>query len=238
MHGTTFEAGQLVIVDEASLVGTVSLDRITREVEKAGAKAVRVGDWGQRQSVDAGGAFGLLVHSRDDAPEPHDLHRFTHAWEKTTSLQLRHGHTEAIDTLIEHGRITGGEAEAMIDAAYTAWQRDLAAGLASTLEAETHEIVTILNARARADRIISGAVNSAREVALHDGTAASEGDLVIIRHNDRRLRNGRTWVRNGSRWIVTAVSEDGSVSIRPAVLRFGGGIVLPADYVVEHLDHG
>ena len=238
MHGTTFEAGQLVIIDEASLAGTASLDRITHEVEKAGAKALLVGDWGQLQSVDAGGAFGLLVHSRDDVPELHDLHRFTHAWEKTTSLQLRHGRSEAIDTLIEHDRITGGEAETMIDAAYTAWQRDLAAGRASILVAETHETVTTLNARARADRIIDGQVNSAREVALHDGTAASEGDLVITRHNDRRLRNGRTWVRNGSRWIVTAVREDGSVSIRPAARRFGGGIVLPADYVAEHLDLG
>ena len=238
MHGTTFEAGQLVIIDEASLAGTASLDRITHKVEKAGAKAPLVGDWGQLQSVDAGGAFGLLVHARDDAPELHDLHRFTHAWEKATSLQLRHGRAEAIDTLIEHGRIAGGEAETMIDAAYTAWQRDLASGLASILVAETQETVTTLNARTRADRIIDGRVNSAREVALHDGTAASEGDLVITRHNDRRLRNGRSWVRNGSRWIVTAVREDGSVSIRPAARRFGGGIVLPTDYVAEHLELG
>jgi len=238
VHGTTFEAGQLVIIDEASLAGTASLDRITHEVEKAGAKALLVGDWGQLQSVDAGGSFGMLVHARDDASELHDLHRFTHAWEKSTSLQLRQGRAEAIDTLIEHGRITAGEAETMIDAAYTAWQRDLAAGLASILVAETHETVTTLNARARADRIIDGQVNSAREVALHDGTAASEGDLVITRHNDRRLRNGRAWVRNGSRWIVSAVREDGSVSIRPAARRFGGGIVLPADYVAEHLDLG
>jgi len=238
MHGTTFEAGQLVIIDEASLAGTASLDRITREVEKAGAKALLVGDWGQLQSVDAGGAFGLLVHARDDAPELHDLHRFAHSWEKTTSLQLRHGRTEAIDTLIEHGRIVGGEAETMIDAAYTAWQHDLAEGRASILVAETHETVTTLNTRARADRIISGGVDSARQVALRDGTAASVGDLVITRRNDRRLRNGRTWVRNGSRWVVTAVRQDGSVSIRPAGRRFGGGIVLPAAYAAEHLDLG
>lgn len=238
MHGTTFEAGQLVIIDEASLAGTVSLDRLTREVENAGAKALLVGDWGQLQSIDAGGTFGLLVHSRDDAPELHDLHRFTHAWEKKTSLQLRHGRTEAIDTLIKHDRITGGEAETMIDAAYTAWERDLDSGAASILVAETQETVTVLNTRARADRIIDGQVNSTREVPLHDGTAASEGDLVITRHNDRRLRNGRSWVRNGSRWIVTRVRDDGSVAIRPAGRRFGRGIILPADYAAEHLDLG
>lgn len=44
MHGTTFEAGQLAIIDEASLACTASLDRITREVEKAGAKARLVRD--------------------------------------------------------------------------------------------------------------------------------------------------------------------------------------------------
>ena len=238
MYGTTFTAGQLVIIDEASLAGTMSLDRLTREAEKAGAKVLLVGDWGQLQSPGAGGSFAMLVHARDDAPELIDLHRFTNEWEKTTSLQLRHGRTEAIDTLIEHGRVTGGDEEAMIDAAYTAWRRDRAAGRASILVTETQATVTELNARARADRIIDGTVNPTRELPLHDGTAVSEGDLAITRENDRRLRNGRTWVRNGSRWIVTGVREDGSVSIRPAGRRFGGGIVLPADYVAEHLDLG
>ncbi|WP_392426371.1 MobF family relaxase [Barrientosiimonas humi] len=238
IYGTTFTAGQLVIIDEASLAGTMSLDRLTREAEQASAKVLLVGDWAQLQSVDAGGAFAMLVHARDDAPELTDLHRFTHAWEKTTSLQLRHGRTDAIDTLITRDRITGGEQEAMIDAAYTAWRADLAAGLGSILVAETHETVTALNARARADRIIDGTVNPTREVALHDGTAASEGDLVITRENDRRLRNGRRWVRNGERWTVTAVRDDGSVNVRPAGPRFGGGIVLPAGYVAEQLDLG
>lgn len=62
MYGTTFTAGQLVIIDEASLAGTMSLDRITREAEKAGAKVLLVGDWAQLQSVDAGAAFAMLVH--------------------------------------------------------------------------------------------------------------------------------------------------------------------------------
>jgi conjugative relaxase-like TrwC/TraI family protein len=238
MYGTTFTAGQLVIIDEASLAGTMSLDRLTREAEKVGAKVLLVGDWGQLQAPGAGGSFAMLVNARDDAPELTDLHRFTNEWEKTTSLQLRHGRAEAIDALIEHGRITGGDEEAMIDAAYTEWRADLAAGRASILVTETHATVTELNARARADRIIDGTVSPTRELPLRDGTAVSEGDLVITRENDRRLRNGRTWVRNGSRWTVTGVREDGSVSIRPAGRRFGGGIVLPADYVAEHLDLG
>ena len=43
-RGTTFEAGQLVILDEASLAGTQSLDRITHLAADAGAKVLLVGD--------------------------------------------------------------------------------------------------------------------------------------------------------------------------------------------------
>jgi len=67
--GSTFQASQLVIIDEASLAGTLLLDRITALALEAGAKVLLVDDYAQLQSVDAGGAFSLLVHDRADAPE-------------------------------------------------------------------------------------------------------------------------------------------------------------------------
>jgi conjugative relaxase-like TrwC/TraI family protein len=236
--GATFAPGQLVIIDEASLAGTFTLDQITEQAEEQGAKVLMVGDWAQLQSVDAGGAFAMLVAAREDAPELTDVHRFTHPWEKTSSLDLRHGHASAIDTLIDHGRVHGAEEEQAMDAAYTAWRTDQAAGKASILVAETQQSVTALNQRARADRIIDGTVNPERELPLHDGTAVCEGDLVITRRNDRRLRSGSSWVRNGDRWTVTRLREDGSVTVRPVSHRSGGSIVLPAAYVAEHLDLG
>lgn len=238
MHGTTFDAGQLVIIDEASLAGTLSLDRLTHVAERAGAKVLLVGDYAQLQSVDAGGAYGLLVHERDDAPELVDIHRFTHEWEKTASLDLRHGRTDVIDTYLDHGRVTGGDSEPMIDAAYAAWRADRDQGLSSLLIAETREDVISLNARARADLILDGTISPSREVTLTDGTSAGVGDLIITRRNDRRLRNGKDWVRNGARWKVTDVREDGSVTIRQPGKRAGGSIVLPASYVAEHVDLG
>lgn len=234
----TFAKGQLVIVDEASLAGTFTLDQITAQAERQGAKVLMMGDWAQLQSVDAGGTFAMLVSARDDSPELTDVHRFTHDWEKTSSLDLRHGRTSAIDTLISHGRIHGGEEEQAMDAAYTAWRSDQAAGKASILVAEAQQAVTALNQRARADRIIDGTINPTRELPLHDGSAVCEGDLVITRRNDRRLRSSSSWVRNGDRWTVIKLREDGSVTIRPTNRRFGGSIVLPAAYVAEHLDLG
>ncbi|MDS2172376.1 MobF family relaxase [Nesterenkonia sp. CL21] len=238
VHGEDFHAGQLVIIDEASLAGTLSLDRITHLAERAGAKVLLVGDFAQLQSVDAGGAFGLLVGDRDDAPELVDVHRFTHAWEKTASLALRHGRTEVIDTYLNHDRIHDGDAEAMTDAAYTAWRVDRNRGLVSVLVAETRDDVTALNTRARADLILDGTLKPGREVELNDGTTAGVGDTIITRRNDRRLRNGKEWVRNGDTWTIKDVRDDGSITIRKTGRRFGGSIVLPGSYVTDHVDLG
>ncbi|MGP5291069.1 MobF family relaxase [Brachybacterium tyrofermentans] len=239
-RGETFQAGQLVIIDEASLAGTLSLDRITSLAAQAGAKVLLVGDYGQLQSVDAGGAFGMLVADRqDDAPELVDVHRFIHEWEKTASLDLRHGRTRVIDTYLNHHRIADGDGEEMIDVAYAAWRADRDAGRVSVLIAETREDVTALNARARADLILEGRITPTREVALAEGTRAGVGDTIITRRNDRRLRTGtgRDWVRNGETWRITDVRDDGSITIRKPGRRFGP-IVLPADYVAEHVDLG
>ncbi|MDN5726634.1 MAG: relaxase domain-containing protein, partial [Propionibacteriales bacterium] len=237
-RGETFQSGQLVIIDEASLAGTLSLDRITHLAERAGAKVLLVGDFAQLQSVDAGGAFGLLVSDRDDAPELVDVHRFVNTWEKTASLSLRHGRTQVIDTYLDHDRIREGDADVMTDAAYAAWRADRNTGLVSVLIAEARDDVTTLNTQARADLILDGTLAPGREVELADGTAAGVGDTIITRRNDRRLRTGKTWVRNGDTWTISGVRDDGSVTIRKTGRRFGGSIVIPASYVAEHVDLG
>jgi len=238
VHGETFRKDQLVIVDEASLAGTLSLDRITHLAVEVGAKVLLVGDYAQLQSVDAGGAFSLLVYDRGNAPELVDVHRFEKEWEKTASLGLRHGRAEVIDTYLDHGRIQGGETEAMVDAAYAAWRADRQAGRATVLVSDSNESVQALNQRARTDLILDGAVDARREVALQDGSRAAVGDSVITRRNDRRLRAGRGWVRNGDRWTVTEVRDDGSLTLRRADRKWGASVVLPAGYVAEHLDLG
>lgn len=237
-HGIGFTDGQLVIVDEASLAGTLALDRLVRVAADAGAKVLLVGDTAQLQSVDAGGAFGLLVADRDGVPELTDVRRIRAAWEKAATLGLRHGRIEAIDAYEAHGRIRAGEAERMADAAYQAWQRDRAVGLASILIAESGAMVTTLNQRARADLILAGAVDAHAETRLYDGTEASVGDTVITRRNDRSLRAGRGWVRNGSRWTITAVGGDGSLRVSPAGRRWGAALWLPSEYVAEHVELG
>lgn len=236
--GETFTANQLVIIDEASLAGTLSLDRIVGLAADTGAKVLLVGDYAQLQAVDAGGAFGLLAHDRDDVAELVDVHRFTHDWEKRASLDLRHGRAEVLDTYAERGRIVEGDTEAMIEAAYAAWRTDQLVGRATVLVSDSNESVTALNTRARTALILDGVVRGPREVDLHDGTQAANGDVVITRKNDRRLRAAGSWVRNGDRWHVLDVRTDGSMLIRREGRSRGANLLLPADYVAEHVDLG
>lgn len=236
---TAFGKDQLIIIDEATLAGTLTLDRLTGLAAVAGAKVLLVGDWAQLQSVEAGGAFALLAASREDTPELTEVHRFTNGWERAASLDLRFGRTEGIATYLHHDRVREGTTAEMIDAAYAAWRADLRAGLTTILVTEATQSVIDLNQRARAERILDGDTTAGHEVDLADGTQASAGDLIITRNNDRRIRSLRGgWVRNGDRWRVTDVLGDGSIVVRRLGHRLGATVVLPAGYVADHVDLG
>ncbi|SQH21700.1 Dtr system oriT relaxase [Jonesia denitrificans] len=126
----------------------------------------------------------------------------------------------------------------MTEAAYAAWRTDQRAGRTTELVADSNESVTMLNTRARTDLILDGVVCGPREADLHDGTQAASGDIVITRRNDRRLRSGGSWVRNGDRWRVLDVRIDGSVLVRREGRNRGASLLLPAGYVSEHVDLG
>lgn len=234
-----FRRGQLVIVDEATLADTRTLDRLVGVAADAGAKVLLVGDPAQLQSVDAGGAFSMLAHARADVPELIDLHRFVHEWEKEATLDLRVGRAEAVAAYARNDRLREGTTEEMLDAAYSAWKADAAAGVESILVTESRQAVEELNTRARADRLLNTDNRAGSEVGLSDGARASAGDVVITRRNDRRLRaRDGGWVRNGDRWVVTHVDSDGSVTVSRIGQRSSAAIVLPSDYVAAHVELG
>jgi conjugative relaxase-like TrwC/TraI family protein len=231
-----FHPGQLVILDEASLAGTLPMDRIAACVGEAGAKLLLVGDWAQLSAIDAGGAFGLLARDRGSGvSELGAARRFAHAWERDASTRLRVGDASCLDDYDSHDRLSAGDHPAMVDAAYLAWAADEQAGLRSLLIAGDRDTVRSLNERARAELVVAGAVEPNGTV-LRDGLVAGVGDRIVTRRNDRHLGIGEGWVKNGDTWTVIARHDDGALAVR----REAGGpaVVLPAAYTAEHVELG
>ena len=227
-------AGQLVIVDEASLVGTFALDELVAAARDARAKVVLVGDQAQLSAIDAGGMFAALVHDRGGlAAELTDVRRFTSPWEKAASVELRAGSPDAIDAYASHGRVIGGSRDEMLDALYGAWKHDSEEGRTSLMIAGDLGTVGELNAGAQADRMAAGSVSGDR-VAVAGGAMAGIGDQVVTRQNNRRMATGKRWVRNGDQWSVTGSHGDGSLTLQR--LRGTAKVHLPADYVREHVE--
>ena len=207
------QPGQLLIVDEASLAGTLTLDQLTSQASEAGAKLLLVGDHRQLASVDAGGAFGLLA-AHTDAVELTSLWRFTHAWEARAGQLLRVGDTTCVGAYAAHGRLHEGPAEAMTADAYRAWEDAIGEGRSALLIAADNATVTDLNTQARAARVRDGDVEP-YGVRLHDDTTAGVGDTVVTRRNRRDLRTTTgAWVRNGDLWTVTARDTDGTLTLQ------------------------
>jgi hypothetical protein len=228
--------GELLVVDEASLAGTFALDRLAAQARGSGAKLLLVGDWAQLGAVGAGGAFSMLVDDREAPPELSEARRFTEAWERRASAELRTGSPGAVDAYLGHGRVAEGNREEMLAACYAAWKADIDAGKSSLMLAVDNATVAELNRLARAERVAAGMVAD-DGLALSDGSVAGVGDVVVARCNDRHLRlaDGE-WVRNRDRFLVTATHDDGAMTVR--AIDGDGEVLLPAGYVAEHVELG
>jgi conjugative relaxase-like TrwC/TraI family protein len=217
----------LVIIDEAGMADTLTLDTAVQFVIGRGGSVRLVGDDQQLAAIGAGGVLRDIKHTHG-ALRLTELHRFTDPAEAAASLTLREGDPSGLEFYIDHGRIHVGDVATTTEDAFNAWVSDRAAGLDAIMIAPTRNLVAKLNARARAHRLDHSP--AASEVSLADGNRASVGDVIITRSNDRRLRLTATdWVKNGDRWTITAVSNNGALTVRHT--RSHLTIRLPADYV-------
>ncbi len=226
--------GDVVLVDEASMAGTLHLAALVALAGEAGASVRLVGDPAQLASVDAGGALRLLEAEVGAARLDH-LHRFVDPAEATATLGLREGNPDALGFYLSHDRVREGARDAMLEAAYDGWAADIARGRTSVLVAVHGSDVLALNVRARTERVELGQV-SPDGVTLRDDTTAGVGDWVVTRTNLRGLtcHHGKDWVKNGDTWEVTHHHSDGSLTVRHQ--GHAGVLRLPAAYVTDHVE--
>ncbi|MFI8528555.1 MobF family relaxase [Promicromonospora sukumoe] len=239
----TVEQGTVVLVDEASLAGTLALADVLTITQAAGGSVRLLGDPAQLGAVAAGGALRLIAQQAG-AVELTQIHRFHTPGEATASLQVRDGDHRGLDFYITEHCTQGGSAAAMAEEMFANWQTDSDTGRKTIMIAATNALVTELSARARLHRVTRGEVED-DGVVLHDENRAGIGDVIVTRLNNRHLRVrhddghidwGKDWVRNGDLWRVTARDEAGAVQAQH--LGTGATVVLPADYVAQHVELG
>ncbi len=217
----------LVIIDEAGMADTLSLDAAVQFAIGRGASVRLVGDDQQLAAIGAGGVLRDIQQTQGTV-HLSELHRFTDPNEAAASLALRDGDSKSLEFYLRNGRVHVGDVATTTQDAFHAWVSDRAAGLDTIMIAPTRNLVAELNRRARAHRLDHSPASS--EVSLADGNRASVGDVIITRVNDRRPRLGATdWVKNGDRWTITHLGKQGDLSVRHN--RSHRTVRLPADYV-------
>jgi PAS domain S-box-containing protein len=202
----------LVIIDEAGMANTLSLDRAVQFAVDRGASVRLIGDDQQLAAIGAGGVLRDIKQTHG-VLHLTELHRFTNPAEAAATLALRDGDPAALDFHLRHDRVHVGDLAKTTEDAFHAWVSDLASGLDAIMLAPTRELVAELNRRARDHRLDHTPASS--DVGLADGNQASVGDVIITRANDRRLRLTATdWVKNGDRWTITCIGRRGDLTVR------------------------
>lgn len=225
----------LVVIDEAGMADTLSLDRAIDHIVGRGGSVRLVGDDRQLSAIGAGGVLAD-IEAAIGACRLTEVLRFDDPAEAEASLALRDGRAEALGYYLDHDRIHVGDVATMTRAVMDAWAQNQANGLDTLMLAPTRDLVTELNQLAQR-RHLEGRTMLGRGAALADGSIAVSGDLVITRVNARQLPVGsRDWVKNGDRWSVEGVFPDGSMRVQS--LRTKHTVKLPADYVREWVDLG
>ena len=132
-HGrATIRRGQLVIIDEATLAGTLTLDRLTALAAEAGAKVLLVGDWAQLQSVDAGGAFATpRLRPRRHARARRGPPVHPRVGEGRLARSPQSAAPRSIGTYLRHQRVREGTTERDDRRRLPAWRADIRAGRAA-----------------------------------------------------------------------------------------------------------
>ena len=206
------QPGDLVLIDEASMVSNPDLADVISQAAGSGAKVILAGDTQQLQAVQNGGGLSLLADALGFVQLAEPV-RFRAEWEQAASLRLRAGDATVLADYDQHARIIGGEPEQMMDAAAAHYLALTVDGTDTLLMAADHALRRELSRRIRDDLIRLGVVRAGPSVRIADGAVASPGDLIVCTQNDHSVEAGepgRT-LANGDLLRLEAVTEAGLI---------------------------
>ncbi|WP_186400656.1 Ti-type conjugative transfer relaxase TraA [Stappia sp. P2PMeth1] len=202
----------VLVIDEAGMVGTRQLERVLSHAAQAGAKVVLVGDPQQLQSIEAGAAF-RSIHERHGGVEIHEVRRQHDDWQRDATRDLATGRTgNSIAAYDRHDMVQSADTREqargdLIDR----WDRQRQASPDSSRIILTHTNAEVreLNEAARDRMREAGDLGEDVRVTVERGERSfAAGDRVMFLQNERGLG-----VKNGTLGTVEAASPQ-SMSVR------------------------
>ena len=190
-------AGDVLVIDEAGMIGSRQMERLATAAADAGAKLVLVGDAQQLQAIEAGAAFRLLTE-RHGAREISAVRRQTEEWQRDATRELATGRTgEALARDDQAGVVHAADTrEHAAGALIERWKdtRDSSPAQSHTILAHTRDDVRMLNEMARDALKQGGQLNGDIALETARGTRLmAPGERIIFLKNDRDLN-----VKNGT----------------------------------------
>lgn len=199
------DARDVLVIDEAGMIGSRQMERLLSAAEKAGAKVVLVGDPEQLQAIEAGAAFRSIAE-RHSHVEITQVRRQHEDWQRDATRQLATGRTgEALAAYEARGMVHSAETRDQArEDLVERWDRDRVAepGKSRIILTHTNDEVRDLNLTARERLRQAGALGDDVTVKAERGERAfAVGDRLMFLKNDRGLG-----VKNGMLGEIEQVS--------------------------------
>ncbi|MCQ0987235.1 AAA family ATPase [Jiella marina] len=198
----------IVVIDEAGMVGTRQLQRVAKALHERGCKLVLVGDPDQLQPIEAGTPFKEIVQTYG-AARLTEIRRQDVDWQREASRALAAGDTDAaIQAYSDHGAVRReGDRDEAIAALVEDYLADRKAnGGAVSLLALAHrrkDVHAINQAIKMGLREREGVKMETLFDTIHGPRAFAEGDRLLFTRNDGTLD-----VRNGMLGTVKKLDDD------------------------------
>lgn len=209
-------ARDVLVIDEAGMVGTRQMERVLSHAADAGAKVVLVGDPQQLQAIEAGAAF-RAIHERHGGVEISKVRRQHEGWQQDATRHLATGRTGlAIRAYDERGMVHPAETrEAARGELIDRWDRARQASPGDTriIITHTNDEVRALNEAARGRMRATGELGKDVSIKAERGERAfASGDRIMFLRNERSLgvKNGTLGtVEQVTPQRITARTDDG-----------------------------
>jgi Ti-type conjugative transfer relaxase TraA len=186
----------VLVIDEAGMVGTKQLERILAAADKAHAKVILVGDPEQLQAIEAGAAFRGIV-GQVGMTEMTEVRRQKEAWMREATQALSGGRTqEALSAYEGQGAIVATETrEGAREALLEQWAKDQTAKphVSQLIVAYTRDDVRELNREARDIRKLRQELGAGETVQTTRGEreiAANERIMFLRNEKSLGVKNG------------------------------------------------